>query len=209
MRLVLKEVYGYMSVQVALYMSLSMFFAKESVRKAVIRELGDNRSIRSSFNLIQLTLPINMILTLFVTAYIIFFTERASDLQYFVPSMLLFAASIVLQIYLEAYYAYMVLSKDLTPRFTLESIGIFVKMGLLYLLLLKDMHLLAYAASEVAYYLLLLVGYPILIARKPPSVENAHLPTLEDLRVCVPLPERPEDNKEKSYLFPYVLDSHF
>jgi hypothetical protein len=37
MRLVAKDVYGYVSVQVALYMSLSMFFAKEAVRKTVIR----------------------------------------------------------------------------------------------------------------------------------------------------------------------------
>ena len=73
-----------------------MFFAKESVRKAVIRELGDNRSMRSSFNLMQLTLPINLILTLLVTGYIIFFTQPVSELPYFVPSMLLYAATIVL-----------------------------------------------------------------------------------------------------------------
>lgn len=208
MRAVAKEVYGYVSVQVALYMSLSMFFAKEAVRKAVIRELGDNRSMRSSFNLMQLTLLINLLLMVLVTCYIIFFTESASELQYFVPSMLLYAGTIVLQCYLEAYYVYMVFSKDLTPRLTLESIGVFIKTGLLYLMLTQEMHLLAYAASEFIYELFLLVGYPLLIARQPPKLETAYLPPLAELRVVTALPVRETDNEEKSYFAPYVLDTH-
>ena len=52
MRLVVKEVYGYVSIQVALFMSLSLFFAKEAVRKVAIRELNDNRSTTSAFNML-------------------------------------------------------------------------------------------------------------------------------------------------------------
>jgi hypothetical protein len=152
-------------------------------------------------------LPINLLLTALVTAYILFFTET-NELQYFVPSMLLYAGALVLQCYLEAYYVYMDVSNDLSPRVQLESVGIFIKTGMLYLMLTYDMHLLSYAASEFTYHLMLLVGYPLLIARIPPKVETAHMPPLDELRVVMPLPARPTDNKEKSYFVPYVLDNH-
>jgi len=132
MRIVLKEVYGYFSVQVALYMSLCLFFAKESVRKAAIRELDDNRGIRSAFNMMQLTLPINLLLTALCTIYILFFSKPSTELEYFVPSIVCWALALAVECYLEVYYVYMVLSKDLTPRLTLETVGVLFKTLLLW-----------------------------------------------------------------------------
>lgn len=94
-RLVTKQAYGYVNVQISLYMNLSMYFAREAVRKAAIREMGDNRSIKSSFNLMQLTLPINLLITLLTTGYILIFTTPDEGLDYFWPSMICFAASLV------------------------------------------------------------------------------------------------------------------
>jgi hypothetical protein len=109
-RLVTKEAYAYANVQISLYMSLSMYFAREAVRKAAIREMGDNRSIKSSFNLMQLTLPINLLITVLTTAYILLWTTPDPGLDYFVPSMICFAASIVVQCFTEVYYVYMTIS---------------------------------------------------------------------------------------------------
>ena len=166
MRLVNKEVYGYVSIQVALYMSLSMFFAKEAVRKAAIRDIGDNRSIRSSFNLVQLTLPLNLIMTGLATAFILFLTNPSLELDYFVPSILCWAASLTMECYLEAYYVYMTLSKNLTPRVTLETVGVIIKTTLNYLLLTQNLHLISYAASQLVYNTILLVGYPYMIGKE-------------------------------------------
>ena len=147
-------------------MSLSLFFAKESVRKVAIRELDDNRSLRSSFNIMQLTLPINLLLTALATAYIIFFTKPSTDLQYFVPSIIFWALALAVECLLEVYYVYMILAKDLTPRLTLETVGVLLKTLMLWGMLNYEFHLLSFAVSQLAYNLLLLVGYPYLISRR-------------------------------------------
>ena len=189
-------------------MSLSLFFAKESVRKAAIRELDDNRTLRSSFNMMQLTLPINLLLTALCTAYIIFFTKPSTELAYFTPSILCWALALAVECYLEVYYVYMVLTKDLTPRLTLETVGVLFKTLLLWALLTQEFHLFSFAASQLAYNLLLLVGYPYLIARRPKTVENARIPPLEELRIVKGLPSRREDDQTPGYFKPYVLDTH-
>jgi peptidoglycan biosynthesis protein MviN/MurJ (putative lipid II flippase) len=141
MRLVHKEVYGYVSVQVALYMSLSMFFAKEAVRRAALRNFDDNRETQSAFNLVQLMLPINLLILLVATLYLVFLSRPSGELEYFVPSILCWAAALAIESYLEAYYVYTSLSKDLSPRLKLESIGILVKTVLNYGMLFLGFHL--------------------------------------------------------------------
>ena len=188
-------------------MSMSMFFAKESVRKAAIRSVEDNRSKLSAFNLMQLSLPINLILLGIVTAYIVFGTEPAAELEYFVPSMLCFAFAITLECYLEVYYVYMVFTKDLSPRLKLEGFGVFLKSGILYLMLTQGFGLLSYAIGEVVYQMFLLVGYPYLISKRQVKLEDAYLPPLEEIRVVTSLPRR-QDLSDSSYFYPFVLDTH-
>lgn len=207
MRVVAKEVYGYFSIQVALYMSLSMFFAKEAVRKAAIRELEDNRSRRSAFNMLQLMLPINLIMLGLVTAYIVISASPDATLEYFLPSMLCFASAITLECYLEVYYVYMVLAKDMSPSLKLKGIGIFLKSCLLYLMITQGYGLLSYALSELLYQLYLLVGYPYLISKRQIKVEDATLPAVDEIRIVTSLPKRTHENSD-GYLYPYVLDSH-
>jgi len=175
-------------------MSLSLFFAKESVRKASIRELDDNRTLRSTFNMMQLTLPINMLLVALATAYIIFFTTPSTDLQYFIPSIICWMLALAVECLLEVYYVYMILSKDLTPRLTLETLGVLIKTLMLWGMLKYDFHLLSFAVSQLAYNLLLLVGYPYLISRRQKKVEDARIPPLEELRIVKALPEYREDS---------------
>ena len=151
-----------------LYNSIVLWYCKESVRKTVQRKVQPPEgSEKVKFEAIVKTSAVNMVLLCFVVQVVlsaaVYFgvtiLYNQPHFDYFKVSILITVLAALVESACEPFYVLMLLNMDFSVRAKAESIAIFFKSVLIYLLVFKGFGLLAYAVAQLVYGFILLALY--------------------------------------------------